>query len=44
VPGTEPPKGPPPHIAALVKRGRQIGYAQMALIAAIVFLMVTKPF
>jgi len=43
-PGDPPREGPPPHIAALVKRGRRIGYAQMALIVAIVFLMVTKPF
>jgi uncharacterized membrane protein len=43
-PGSPPRTGPPPHIAALVKRGRQIGMAQTALIVAIVFLMVTKPF
>lgn len=43
-PGATPPSGPPPHVAALVKRGRQLGMIQAALIIAIVFLMVTKPF
>jgi len=43
-PGAAPPSGPPPHIAALVKRGRQLGMLQAALIITIVFLMVTKPF
>lgn len=38
------PSGPPPHVAALVKRGRQLGMVQAGLIIAIVFLMVTKPF
>lgn len=43
-PGAPPSSGPPPHVAALVKRGRQLGVIQAALIIAIVFLMVTKPF
>lgn len=43
-PGAPPPSGPPPHVAALVKRARRMGMAQTALIVAIVFLMVTKPF
>ena len=42
--GSQPPSGPPPHIASLVARGRRAGLAQTALIVAIVFLMVTKPF
>jgi uncharacterized membrane protein len=44
LPGAEAPHGPPPHIAALVNRGRQLGIAQTVLIVLIVFLMVTKPF
>ena len=48
-PPTPPPDaparhGPPPHIAAMVKKGRQIGMIQAATIVVIVFLMVTKPF
>jgi uncharacterized membrane protein len=43
-PGAEPRHGPPPHIVAMVKRGRQIGMIQAATIVVIVFLMVTKPF
>ncbi len=43
-PGAAPHSGPPPHIAALVKRGRQLGMVQAVLILVIVFLMVTKPF
>ncbi len=43
-PGAAPPSGPPPHVSALVKRGRQIGMIQAVLIVVIVFLMVTKPF
>jgi len=43
-PGAEAPHGPPPHIAAMVKKGRQIGMIQTVLIVVIVFLMVTKPF
>jgi uncharacterized membrane protein len=39
-----PRSGPPPEVAALVKRARQLGMVQAALIVAIVFLMVTKPF
>jgi len=43
-PGGEAPHGPPPHIAALVRRGRTVGMIQSALILVIIFLMVTKPF
>jgi len=42
--GAAPHSGPPPYIAALVKRGRQLGMVQAVLILVIVFLMVTKPF
>jgi uncharacterized membrane protein len=42
--GAEAPKGPPPHIAAMVKLGRRIGMIQAASVITIVFLMVTKPF
>lgn len=38
------PAGPPPHLAALVRRARLAGFAQLGLILAIVFLMVVKPF
>jgi uncharacterized membrane protein len=43
-PSGDAPHGPPPHIAALVQRGRMVGMIQSALILAIIFLMVTKPF
>lgn len=43
-PGSTPPSGPPPHIAAMVNRARLIGMLQAVLILTIVFLMVTKPF
>lgn len=43
-PGAAPRSGPPPHIAALAQRGRQLGLIQAALLVLIVFLMVTKPF
>jgi uncharacterized membrane protein len=43
-PGSEPRSGPPPHIAAMVARGRRIGMIQAVAIVIIVFLMVTKPF
>lgn len=43
-PGTPSPSGPPPHIAALVRRARMAGMTNAALIVIIVFLMVTKPF
>jgi uncharacterized membrane protein len=43
-PGTPAPTGPPPHIAALVKRARQAGMVNAVLILVIIFLMVTKPF
>ena len=36
--------GPPPHIAALVRRARMAGMTNAILIVVIVFLMVTKPF
>jgi uncharacterized membrane protein len=39
-----PRSGPPPEVVALVKRARQLGMVQAALIVVIVFLMVTKPF
>ncbi len=42
--GAPAPSGPPPHIAALVKRGRMFGMINAVLILAIIFLMVTKPF
>ena len=42
---TDPPRsGPPPEVAALVRRGRLVGMAQSVLVVIIVFLMVTKPF
>jgi uncharacterized membrane protein len=43
-PGAEAPHGPPPHIAAMVARGKQIGMIQTVLIVLIVLLMVVKPF
>ena len=43
-PDAPPRTGPPPHIAALVRRARMAGMANLALIVVIVFLMVTKPF
>jgi uncharacterized membrane protein len=43
-PGSPPPSGPPPHIVALAKRARMFSMINAALIVAIVFLMVTKPF
>jgi uncharacterized membrane protein len=43
-PGDAPRQGPPPEVAALVRRGRLVGMAQSVLIVLIVFLMVTKPF
>lgn len=42
--GAPAPSGPPPHVAALVKRGRTFGMVNAVLILIIVFLMVTKPF
>jgi uncharacterized membrane protein len=43
-PGAPPRSGPPPHIAALVKRGKTISMMNAVLILVVVFLMVTKPF
>ena len=43
-PGAPAPSGPPPHIAALVARGRMFGMINAVNILVIVFLMVTKPF
>lgn len=43
-PGAPSPSGPPPHIAALVRRARMAGMTNATLILVIVFLMVTKPF
>jgi uncharacterized membrane protein len=45
-PGAAPPArtGPPPEVAALVRRGRLVGITQSILVVLIVFLMVTKPF
>ena len=37
------PTGPPPHIAALVKRAQAVGMALAALLVAILLLMVFKP-
>jgi uncharacterized membrane protein len=42
--GAPAPSGPPPHIAALVRRARLAGTVNALLIVVIVFLMVTKPF
>lgn len=42
--GVDPPKGPPPHVAALASRARRAGMVNAVLILVIVFLMVTKPF
>lgn len=42
--GAPAPSGPPPHVAALVSRGRMFGMINSLLILVIVFLMVTKPF
>jgi len=43
-PGVATPSGPPPHIVALVARGRMFGMINAVIILVIVFLMVTKPF
>jgi uncharacterized membrane protein len=43
-PDAPPRSGPPPHIAALVRRARMAGMTNAILIVVIVFLMVTKPF
>lgn len=43
-PGATGRSGPPPHIAALVRRTRMASMANTLLIVVIVFLMVTKPF
>jgi uncharacterized membrane protein len=43
-PDAPPRTGPPPHIAALVKRARMFSMINATLIVIIVFLMVTKPF
>jgi len=37
------PTGPPPHIAALVKRAQTVGMALSVLLVAILLLMVFKP-
>lgn len=42
-PGTTPPSGPPPHVAAMIRRVRIVGMINAVLILIIVFLMVTKP-
>jgi uncharacterized membrane protein len=44
MPGDAPRSGPPPEVAALVRRGRLVGMTQSVLVLIIVFLMVTKPF
>jgi uncharacterized membrane protein len=43
-PGAPAPTGPPPHVRALVQRGRVGGMTNGLLILVIVFLMVVKPF
>jgi uncharacterized membrane protein len=42
--GGPPAGGPPPELMAMIKRVRQGGFLLMALVVAIVFLMVAKPF
>jgi len=42
-PGTA-PSGPPPELRALIERARLGGMFLAGLVAAIVFLMVVKPF
>jgi hypothetical protein len=42
--GASPPQGPPPHIAALVKRSQATGLALVGLLVVIIFLMVAQPF
>ena len=42
--GMTAPSGPPPEVAALVRRGRLLGMLSAVLIVVIVFLMVVKPF
>ena len=42
--GAPRPSGPPPHIAALVRRGQMSGITISVLMVVIIFLMVTKPF
>lgn len=42
-PGQPAPHGPPPHIAALVKRARMAGMTLSVLLVAILLLMVFKP-
>lgn len=43
-PGAPPRSGPPPHLAALIKRGRSFSMLNAVLVLVIVFLMVNKPF
>lgn len=42
-PGAPVPSGPPPHVAALVARARQVGMLHATLIVIITLLMVFKP-
>jgi uncharacterized membrane protein len=42
--GGPPPGGPPPELLALITRIKRGGMLLIALVTAIVFLMVTKPF
>jgi uncharacterized membrane protein len=42
--GAPAPSGPPPHLVALISRGRMFGMINAVLILVIIFLMVTKPF
>lgn len=44
VPAGPPPGGPPPELMAMITRIKRGGLLLMALVASIVFLMVTKPF
>lgn len=43
VPGAPAPSGPPPHVAALVKKAQQTGMLLTVLLVAIIFLMAAKP-
>jgi hypothetical protein len=43
-PGGPPPGGPPPELMAMITRIKRGGMLLIALVTAIVFLMVTKPF
>lgn len=43
-PAGDAPAGPPPHVAAAIRKGRMGGKINSVLVLVIVFLMVTRPF